>query len=260
MNEIRKEFEKYTEISKFIQENTSSFNNDEVLCVFDIDNTITMLECEYAYWPNICKYKNELNDIFNKYTDIDLNFVYMNILINYPTKIHDKDILNFINEIKFKKIMLTASATGPYKDIDLIEKVRFNILKNLGVSFENEFNLNEYIQFKNYKKNFESYPSYYKGIIFTNSINKESDKGQILIDFLKLCNFSPKCIILIDDNESNHDNFVKELNTSDIKLINIKYYGAEEYCPKEVTKEDFINFWEKNLIEARKELLKRYNK
>ena len=49
MNEIRKEFEKYTEISKFIQENTSSFNNDEVLCVFDIDNTITMLECEYAY-------------------------------------------------------------------------------------------------------------------------------------------------------------------------------------------------------------------
>ena len=260
MVEVRKEFDNYIDISKFIQENTSSFNNNEVLCVFDIDNTITMLECEYSYWPNMCKYRNELNDILNKYSDIDLNFVYLNILINYPTKIYDRDIILFINELKFKKIMLTASVTGPYKNIDLIEKLRFDIIKNLGVSFENEFKSKEYLQFKNYKKNFESYPSYYKGIIFANSIHKESDKGPLLMDFLKLCEFSPKCIILIDDNEYNHDNFTKELGSTDIKLINIKYCGAEKYCPKEVTKEDFIAFWGKNLIEARNELLKRYNK
>lgn len=260
MIEVRKEFANYNEIYKFIQENTASFNNNEVLCVLDIDNTITMLECEYAYWPNICKYKNELKNIENKYSDIDMNFVFMNILINYPTKIHDKNILTFINKIKFKKIMLTASASGSYKDIDIIEKFRFNILKNLGVSFENEFNLDDFIQFKNHKKIFESYPSYYKGIIFSNSTNKESNKGKVLKEFLAISNFNPKCIILIDDNENNHDNLTEEFNTSDVKLINIKYVGAEDYCPIEVTKEDFINFWEKNFIEAQQEFLKRCNK
>ena len=131
-----------------------------------------MLECEYAYWPNICKYKNELKNIENKYPDIDMNFVFMNILINYPTKIYDKDILTFINKIKFKKIMLTASASGSYKDIDIIEKFRFNILKNLGVSFENEFNLDDFIQFKNLSICYFLYSiifSFYISLILLNS-------------------------------------------------------------------------------------------
>lgn len=240
---VTKDINRMTECYDFIKSNTSEFLPNEILCVFDIDNTITIVECKYSYWPNVCKWRNEFDNIKNKYKDVDTNIVYTNLLIEYPARVLDNDIYDLFEKLNCKKLMLTASLAGKFGNIDNMEEYRYNILSRFNISFESEFNIDRHI-FDNFEPNFNSYPSYYKGILFSNGENGTTDKGKVLRAFLKKVNFNPKCIILIDDNPTNHKDLFSEFFNDIEKILNIIYTGANSYCPNSVDKNDFITFWD----------------
>lgn len=265
MDKIFVEFDKMINCYDFINENTKEFKNkDDILLILDIDNTITYTDCACVFWPNIKKYYDIYKDLQVKNSDVDINLSYVNIILSSKIDVFDNDIYKIINDFKCKKIALTATMTGTFLKCNKIEELRYNQLKNCNISFENEFKINDSneIIFNNFDKYLESYPAYYKGILFSNSEKGTTNKGQVLNEFLKRANYKPKCIIFIDDNSRNHEYLDKELEKhhNDIKFISILYTGTYEFCPKDINEEDFINNWENNFRIARLEKEKRENK
>ncbi len=246
---ITRNIHKMIDCYNFINDNITEFKSSEVLCAFDIDNTITVIECKYSYWPNICKWRAEFDNIKNKYSDVDSNMVFTNLLFEYPQRVIDNDVYKLTDDLECRKIMITASLTGSYKNIDALEEYRYNVLANFNITFENEFNIANKLVFDNFKPNFGNYQSYYRGILFTNGVtigeDGVGDKGKLLRSFLQKVNFNPKCIVLIDDNPENHQAISKEFSKDVDKIINIIYDGTDYYCPIEVGREDFINFWDR---------------
>ena len=262
MNKVFVELDKMITCYEFIKENTIEFtNSDDILMILDIDNTITYTDCDYVFWPNIKKYYDIYKDLQLKNSDVDINLGYVNIILSSKIDVFDNDVYKIINDFKCKKIALTATMTGSFLKCKKIEELRYNHLKNCNITFENEFKINNSneIIFNNFAKYLGSYPSYYKGILFSNSEKGSTNKGEVLVEFLKRVNYNPKCIIFIDDNSRNHEYLTKELEKyhNDIKFISILYTGTYDFCPTDINEEDFINFWENNFKIARIEKEKR---
>ena len=261
MNIINKEISKIIDVLEIFKEKANLFDNRSILCIFDMDNTITYTKAPAVYWPNVKKYKDVYDEIIEKYKDIDDGLAYINILTSHDVCIFDDDIYKVINGIKCKKITLTASITGPFKGIGKIEHFRYNILKKLNICFENEFNLKHEV-FDNFEKYLNSYPTFYNGILSSNSEKGTTNKGEVLCKFLEKVNFNPKCIIFVDDNKRNHENVEKELKKTfvDLELVNILYTGTYNFVPEDISQKEFKEFWEKqmecakNIKKERKEL------
>ena len=132
---VTRDIGKIIDCYNFLRNNISEFSPNEILCAFDIDNTITIVECKYSYWPNICKWKNELEIIKSKYKEVDSNIVYTNLLLEHQIRVFDNDIYNLFENFDCKKIMLTASLTGEFEKIKLLEEYRYNTLANFKISF-----------------------------------------------------------------------------------------------------------------------------
>ena len=261
MEKIYVELDKIIKCYDFIKENTKEYDNpDDILIILDIDNTITYTDCPGVFWPNIRKYYDIYKEIQYKNADIDINLGYLEIILTSKVEVFDKDIYKIIDDLKYKKLALTATITGSYLNCNNIQEFRYNQLKNNNISFENYFKVdNNEIIFNNFPKYLGSYPVYYKGILFSNSEKGSTNKGQLLDEFLKRVNYNPKCIILIDDNKRNHEYIIKELeqNRNNIKLINILYTGTYEFCPIEISQEDFISFWENIFLTAKSQISQR---
>ena len=262
MDAVFKEFDDIIKCYNFIIENTTEYTNyEDILLILDIDNTITYTDCAYVFWPNIKKYYDVYKEIQQRNSDVDINLSYVNIILSSKIKIFDNNIYKLINDFNSKKIALTATVTGSFLQCKSIEELRYNNLKNCNISFENEFKINDsnHIIFDNFPKYLGQHPTYYKGILFSNSEKGSTNKGQVLNEFLKRINYNPKCIIFIDDNSRNHEYLTKELEQyrNDVKFISILYTGTYDYAPEDVTEQDFIDYWENCFALARLEKSKR---
>ena len=259
MNRIYYELENINDIYNLIEEKTKSIDNrDDILLILDIDNTITYTKCPYVYWPNIRNNYDFYIDLQKKFEDIDINLVYLDIILSSDLDIYDKDIFKITNDFNSKKICLTATITGSYLDCPDVVKYRYEYLKNKGIDFNKYFNINpeNKIIFDNLNMYVGSYPEYYKGILFSNSEKGPTNKGMLLNEFLIKTNYYPKHIILIDDSKRNHENMYIELQKlSNIEnFISILYTGVYEYCPQIVSKDDFEYFWTNKMLKASNEL------
>lgn len=58
--------------------------------------------------------------------------------------------------------------------------------------------------------------------------------------------YVPKIIVMVDDKQSNLEDAKKILtaNYTNIRFIGIKYQGAFEYAPCDISEVDFTKFWE----------------
>lgn len=131
-------------------------------------------------------------------------------------------IINLITSLQNRKVIplgLTKMRVGSFGMIDSLKEYRINQLKNLGVVFENNSIppvFNKDIVFTQCAKNFNDYPEFYRGIIFSN----ESPKGEILAAFLDCLNYIPKQIVFFDDILDNLVSVQQE-----VEKRNIDYHG-----------------------------------
>lgn len=65
---------------------------------------------------------------------------------------------------------------------------------------------------------------YYNGVLF---MDKEGDKGQYLIEFLKQVGSDAKTVIFVDDKLNNVQSVEKALNTTDLQHISFRYGAAD---------------------------------
>jgi hypothetical protein len=205
--------------------------------------TLTQPDHPAIYIPNVRKHSAIYHALQKRYPkqDTSLTFLYN---FRQPQRIIDADIFEVLKGLPVKTIALTATLTGDFHG-QRIEEMRYQNLKQLGISFENAFpNLHDFAidNCPSYRGN---YPMFYKGILLSNSESGTTNKGTVLCGFLKKIGWAPKCIVLVDDRVQNHADVYNELKRDfpETKYIGIEFTGAANYCPQTIAEEDFERFW-----------------
>ena len=160
----------------------------------------------------------------------------------------DDTFCESFNKMPYRKIALTAAMTGEFDTIKRIEVFRYERLKEHNIIFDDPLFADKDIILDNLPPYMGYYPVCYKGVLCSNGENTTTNKGSALCGLLKKINFTPEYVIQIDDKQLNLDFINEELlkQFPNIKFIGILYTGAENYCPQDISREDFIDFWVSN--------------
>jgi hypothetical protein len=121
-------------------------------------------------------------------------------------------------------IALTASGTETCLGKPITD-LRYQELERLGISFEQAFPFSsrsiDSITFEN-----GTHPEYYRGILFSSPrLQGAGSKGAVLCAFLKTLPHLPKCVVLVDDRETNLQTVQQSLHQQfpDIRYVGILY-------------------------------------
>ncbi len=231
-----------------IEKHTQDAPNDRVLIIFDIDLTLIKAEHPALCRPNVKRYKQFFKEETSKLTptqkDILLNLAMQKSLWS----ITEPETLNVVQHLVrkgIKTIALTASLSGKVGAIKLAEIQRFKHLKKLGFDFSKSFPCNRPLIFHEVSSYLDRYPTFYKGILFSNGGYKKNSKGIALLEFLKTMDFEPHYVVMLDDvkhNLKSVENCLAEYNPS-IKFLGIEYTAGTQYKSRDISKQDFMTFW-----------------
>jgi hypothetical protein len=185
------------------------------LVLINIDDTIITPK-SMMFRPN-SSYRGfieELNSLAKYNSNIDT--IIAKLLLQRQVMLVESDWAKFIEQLKNKGALVFGftKTCNSYSRIKNFEQWKYEQLRGLGISFTDKINDKELFKFDNDKGS----PSFYKGIIFTNSFNKT----QTLKKFMSIINFLPYNVIIIENKRG-------ELNDIDnfLKTINLDYYGIE---------------------------------
>ena len=238
-------FNKMIDVINFLKEQIKC-SPSEVICCFDIDQTICTIEHPAVYVQNYTKYQTELDEVLLGYKNS--SFAHLPIQLDYASKIFDDTFYEAFDKIPYHKIALTAAMTGPFESINRWEIFRYEVLKQLDIVFDDplfhdsDFILDDLPMYMGYR------PVFYKGVLCSNGEYTTTNKGTALCSFLKKNDLRPKYIVQVDDKQFNLNFISDELSKQypDTHFIGILYKGADNYCPQTISKEDFIKFWTDN--------------
>lgn len=221
-------------------------NRNDILYTFDVDDTLIKLNHPLVQYLD--RYGTLYKGLLEKYhriTEMDLR----RYLAPY-VELTELGSSEWLTSLKGKKIALTASPTGECADGTLMTKCRYQELKDKGITFEattfdieEPFDSDEPFDLKELAYEGQC-PTYYKGILFSLQQSKGSpSKGTVLCAFLKAINYTPACVVLIDDREENLKSVQTELGkrySGTINFIGILYTGAKNDKPSDdMTEEKF---------------------
>ncbi|MDR2401880.1 MAG: DUF2608 domain-containing protein [Cytophagales bacterium] len=233
------------EAKTYIEEIVEAYQPEEILCLFDIDQTIFAPTHPAAQVPNRIKHEGTFFKLMLNYAGFT-PAVYGYWVVMDEQQVFDKNIfnlLNFLNERKIKNFAFTATPNISIEGKDLRE-VRIQQLLENNINFEKNFPRQEIIfDSLNF---FHGYPCFYRGIIFSNGTAVCANKGVVLNEFLKKINYNPKCIIFLDDtflNQVDVNQALAEKNP-DIDFYGICYTGAKYIKSPEVSEEEFEKLWD----------------
>ena len=193
------------------------------LVVFDVDDTLIrpkdkILQRCYSYinaWKLVdAEFRKMVNE-----EEHTLSRLY----IQAKRELIEPGISQLIATLQARNIKVIACThlrVGPYGEIPLLEEFRFNQLKELDIDFTMSFDYT--CIFNQCQQDFNNWPLFYKGILFTNLCTK----GEVLGAFIDLLDVKPRKIIFFDDQLPNLVSVQNEL----LKRA-ITFYG---YCYKTV--------------------------
>ena len=215
-------------------------NRDDILYTFDVDDTLIKLN--HPLLPYLKEYNESYEKLLRDYpgiTEMDLR----RYLAPY-VELTELGSSEWLKSLTGKKIALTASPTGECADGMSMMECRYQELKDKGITFEaTTFDIEEPFALHELAYG-DQYPTYYKGILFSLRKSEGSpSKGTVLCAFLKAINYTPACVVLIDDREENLKSVQDELRKrypDKIKFIGILYTGAKNDEPSDgMTEEKF---------------------
>lgn len=224
----------------------SKYKPQDILCLFDIDMTLLQPDHPATYIPNIKKHFNALRKIYNKHRGLDYTVPFM-LTLALPQHIIDPASPQFIAQLQsrgVKTIAFTASLAGPIDQWKRAECMRYEQLCHYGMDFNKSFKEQELL-FDNCPKYRSSYPCFYRGVLCSNGEKGPTNKGSVLKAFLERIQWTPKCIILIDDRNRNLKDvdLCLKKDYPQIQFVGIEFQGARHYCPIRICKQDFERFW-----------------
>ncbi|WP_342270437.1 DUF2608 domain-containing protein [Rickettsia endosymbiont of Orchestes rusci] len=210
---------------KVIEEYVNKADKD-TLVIFDVDGVLSMPTDEFAFTASI---RREITKkLKEKYSEDELKYLFspiFKIRTVKPVNSNMKGLVKNLEQRNISAIALTKWWTGKYGDITKMEDLRFDDLKQVGVSFINTSPFKEDMIFPEFE-NKEGIPLLKSGVILTAS----ADKGLVLKAALAKSNLHFKKIIFIDDSSKELKSVEKICQELNIDFQGI-HYGAAKIVP-----------------------------
>lgn len=241
---ITKRYRHMSDVGKYILKKIKNYNSEDVLCAFDIDFTLIQSEHPACYIPNVKKHLKIYHDIERQYPKLDPSVAFFYYFLE-PQHLVDTGIYSVLEQLRdVPQIAFTATPTGSFENIKRLEVLRYQQLLEKQLQFkcntqEEDFVLEECPSYRGTK------PTFYKGVLCSNSENGTTDKGTVLCAFLRKLNSIPKLVILIDDRSKNLRDASRALKKDfpHTKFVGIQYLGAHDYCPQKISAEAYRDYW-----------------
>lgn len=226
-----------------------------VLAVFDIDDTLTILSDPVFHRPNFkTHHADAFKEIMSSLTPKQQLLAFTMPLLTTDSDLIELETSKFIQDLQsqgVKTIALTAAMGGTIEGFS-IEDRRIAELKRVGIDFSSSFPEITEMEFVDFKPPLLGRRPLYKGgILLTN----ENDKGEVLVAFLKSIPWKPSLILFIDDRIEHIHAVKRAINIfhPEVEFKGFHYQtDGVPYCKTDI--ENFSKKWI-TLAEKAKELL-----
>jgi SAM-dependent methyltransferase len=238
----------FEDIQQKIEKYVNKFGAENVLVVFDVNQTL-MRPQNKAAWPQARKkFKKAWEKIVNPLSG-EHQIIFFNLRGRLgPQEIIHKDSVTLVNDLQKRGVVtlgITSQSLGKVPGGKNGEMYTFETLKSMGIDFSKSFKeLDDNLAFGDFGSIHGLQAGYYKGIVFAGNNFRLSRKGKGLLYFLKKINFYPKAIIYVDNHRDSVAEVHRELKEymPEIKLKAYEFIGdADEDITLE--EEEFVGFW-----------------
>ncbi len=190
--------------------------NGSSLVLINIDDTIiTPKSNMFRYANPYAGFTEELAALKKYRSNIDE--VIAKLLLQRQVMLVEANWSKFIDKLKSSGALVFGftKINPACRRIENYEEWQYKQLSRLGIKFTDKVNNKEILKFD---ENDKRSPIFYKGIIFTDFLNKT----QALYEFMRITNILPDNIIIFENKKS-------ELNDIDnfLKIVDLDYYGIE---------------------------------
>lgn len=225
---------------------------ENILVVFDIDDTLTILSDPAFHSPNFkIHHASVFKEIMSSLNPKERHLAFTMPLVTTASDLIEIDTPEVIDELQMrgvKTVALTAAMGGEIEGIS-IEDRRITELNRVGIDFSRSFPDVSEIVFADFKASLIGRsPFFKKGVIFTN----ENDKGDVLVAFLKNTKWKLDLILFVDDR-IEHIHAVQRAMRDFYPEIECKgfHYKTDHVPYAKIESEEFSKQWTDLAIRAR---------
>ena len=221
-----------------------NYTPNQIMVVFGINNTILYFG-DAPLQMSDDNYKPLLRKAFAKISQENSGFLSEILLTNYKTALVDPKLPELIKEFinsGTPVLAVSPTLTGNLNQIPRLEVWLADYLKKYNIDFSASFAGNKDFTFCNLKEYKGTYPNYYNGIISTNS---KYSKAQVLANFLLQTKFTPKAMIVIDQDLGSIKTLEEQLKSynKNVQFIGFHYTALANFKFDKPGDQEFINFW-----------------
>jgi len=228
--------------------------DENSLLLFDVDMVLTQPKESAYQLPNLTRHAVILREMIMELPGSTKDLLACLTMVESHSMLIESQAPKIIQEFQNKcpVLALTAALTGKIDNIERFEDWRFETLAKFGIDFSKAFETNERIVFDQLSSHRNNYPVYDRGILYANGEQGRHHKGDVLVQFLKRFNCTPKKIILVDDRKRNLQLVSASLAAYDEKcqFVGLHYQGGFHYKSKPITAEVCISKLQKLVEKA----------
>ncbi|WP_341749326.1 DUF2608 domain-containing protein [Candidatus Tisiphia endosymbiont of Sialis lutaria] len=196
--------------------------NGSSLVLINIDDTIVTPKSNMFRYANpyggfieelvaLKKYRSNIDEVIAK------------LLLQRQVMLVEANWSKFIDKLKSSGALVFGftKINPACRRIENYEEWQYEQLSRLGIKFTDKVNNKEILKFDETDK---KSPIFYKGIIFTDALNK----AQALYEFMRITNILPDNIIIFENKRSELKHIDNFLKTVDLDYYGIEYLAATE--------------------------------
>jgi hypothetical protein len=227
-------------------------NGSEVLVVFDIDDTLTILSEPAFQRPNFSfHHASTFKEILSGFSKREQALILAIPLLTTPSELIEIDTAEFIEKLQrkgIKTLALTAAPAGEIKG-ELVENRRIAELRRVGIDFSRSFAGFPEMTLPGFSApDFGRDPLFKQGVILGNVNNK----GDILVTFLKHIAYTPEKILFIDDRKEHLHTVEKALLSSfpETEFLGF-HFQTEDSIYEQIDVENFKAKWDEVAMQSK---------
>tara|TARA_B100001248_G_scaffold262682_1_gene260874 strand:- start:17145 stop:17984 length:840 start_codon:yes stop_codon:yes gene_type:complete len=241
-----------SEIDNLLERETLSV--DELLLGFDIDYTLVAPTSAKASAIRMAEFSSFMKS-FKQGIDKETCDLMMNsVTHSSPWKLVEETtpaVVAKYQVLGVKTFAFTASLVGDVYDEKPFEELRYERLKEFGVSFDPVWAACGDCVFEEMPTYLGFQPLFYKGLLCGNG---SGAKGDVIVAFLKRLHAQPKVFVMIDDRLHNLEAIEASLKkyAPDVNFIGFAYEPPLGFESGSVTEAEVEAFWLQHLERAQK--------
>ncbi len=245
---------------------------EDIMVVFDLDETLVMYDHPAATSFALKKYAEIYKEIMSSLTPLEKDFALTILTQEIPQKLIDKKKPQIIKSLQKKDIKIIAltsllvNISKNSKKKAIFEKR--DQLQKKGIDFTASLRgMTRVVPFFDFPQYGGQCPLFYHGILTSNGRYNGIGKGAVLGAFLTHigprrlayvgAGYEPKVVVLVAACKKNLrevDMYFQEYFPK-IQFIGIEYQGAQTYVSSDVREEEFREFWNSFAQKGRKKAL-----